>query len=52
MVLKKLTTEQKNKLTKHKAHHSDKHIKSMRMAMMSGKSFDAAHKDATKKVGK
>jgi hypothetical protein len=52
MVLKKLTTAQKNKLSKHKAHHTEKHMKSMKASMMSGKSFVTAHKDAMKKVGK
>ena len=48
----KLTDEQKDKLEKHKKNHSDKHIKSMRMNMLKGDSFEEAHKKAQKKVGK
>ena len=48
----KLTQEQKDKLEKHKAHHSNKHIASMRMSMLKGESFDSAHKKANKNVGK
>ena len=48
----KLTDEQKDKLEKHKKHHSDKHIKSMRMNMLKGDSFNEAHKKAQKSVGK
>ena len=50
--LKKLTKDQKNKLEKHKVHHTDKHMKSMRMMMMRGVSFEEAHKNAMKKFGK
>ena len=39
----------KKKLKKHKAHHSDKHIKSMRMRMLKGSTFQEAHKKAMKK---
>ena len=39
----------KKKLKKHKAHHSDKHIKSMRMSMLKGSTFQEAHKKAMKK---
>ena len=36
----------KKKLEKHKAHHSDKHLKSMRMSMLKGSTFEEAHKKA------
>ena len=39
-------------LGKHKAHHSDKHIKSMRMSMLKGSTFEEAHKKAMKSVSK
>ena len=52
MPLKKLTKQQKDKLKKHKEHHSEKHMRTMRMSMMRGKSFNEAHKEAMKKVGK
>ena len=42
----------KKKLKKHKAHHSDKHLKSMRMSMLKGSTFEEAHKKAMKSVGK
>ena len=42
----------KKKLEKHKAHHSDKHLKSMRMSLLKGSTFEEAHKKAMKSVGK
>ena len=42
----------KKKLEKHKAHHSDKHLKSMRLSMLKGSNFEKAHKKAMKSVGK
>ena len=42
----------KKKLEKHKAHHSDKHMKSMRMSMLKGSTFQEAHKKAMKSVSK
>ena len=39
----------KKQLEKHKAHHSDKHMKSMRMSMLKGSTFQEAHKKAMKK---
>ena len=42
----------KKKLEKHKAHHSDKHLKFMRMRMLKGSTFKDAHKKAMKSVGK
>ena len=50
--LKKLTKSQKDKLQKHSVHHTQKHMASMRMMMMRGASFEEAHKNAMKKVGK
>lgn len=50
--LRKLTDAQKAKLKKHSEHHSKRHMASMRMQMMQGSSFEAAHKRAMKKVGK
>ena len=47
-----LTAIDKKKLEKHKAHHSDKHIKSMRMSMLKGSTFEEAHKKAIKSVSK
>ena len=52
MTLKKLTKSQKEKLNMHSKHHTKKHLASMRMAMMNGKSFAQAHKMAQSKVGK
>jgi len=49
--MKKLTDAQKKKLGEHGKHHSKKHMASMRMAMMKGKSFSQAHTEAKKKVG-
>tara|TARA_R110000850_G_scaffold18053_1_gene54883 strand:+ start:239 stop:427 length:189 start_codon:yes stop_codon:yes gene_type:complete len=48
----KLTEEQKQKLEKHKEHHSNRHLASMRMSMLKGSTFDEAHKKAQKSVGK
>lgn len=50
--LKKLTAQQKNKLQEHSKHHSKRHMSMMRMMMMRGSSFDKAHTEAKKKVGK
>ena len=44
--------DDKKNLKKHKAHHSDKHLKSMRMSMLKGSTFEEAHKKAMKSVGK
>ena len=48
----KLSEDDKKKLEKHKKHHSNRHIASMRMNMLKGDSFEEAHKKAQKKVGK
>ena len=47
-----ISATDKKKLEKHKAHHSDKHLKSMRMHMLKGSTFEEAHAKATKSVGK
>ena len=47
--VKKLTPKQKADLKKHSVHHSKKHMASMRMNMMRGMSFAAAHKKAIQK---
>ncbi len=45
-MMKKLSEKQKKDLMKHSVHHSKKHMASMRMSMMRGMSFAAAHKKA------
>ena len=50
--MKKLTDSKKKQLEKHKVHHSNKHMASMRMNMMRGDTFKEAHNKAMKKVGK
>ena len=47
-----ISATDKKKLEKHKAHHSNKHLKSMRMSMLKGSTFEQAHKKANKTVGK
>ena len=47
-----ISATNKKKLEKHKAHHSDKHLKSMRMSLLKGSTFEEAHKKAMKSVGK
>ena len=47
-----ISATNKKKLEKHKAQHSDKHLKSMRMSMLKGSTFEQAHKKAMKNVGK
>ena len=42
----------KKKSGKHKAHHSDKHLKSTRMSMLKGSTFEEAHNKAMMSVGK
>jgi hypothetical protein len=42
----------KKRSENHKAHHSDKHLKSMRMSIRKGSTFEEAHKKAIKSVGK
>tara|TARA_E500000305_G_C4016201_1_gene235767 strand:- start:10 stop:183 length:174 start_codon:yes stop_codon:yes gene_type:complete len=50
--LKGLTDRQKATMKKHSVHHTAKHMASMKKAMLSGKSFNEAHKIAMKQVGK
>ena len=47
-----LTERQKAALKKHAAHHTAKHMAAMRAAMRRGQSFQAAHAQAQRKVGK
>tara|TARA_R100001594_G_scaffold48221_1_gene81070 strand:- start:13 stop:174 length:162 start_codon:yes stop_codon:yes gene_type:complete len=47
-----LTKVEESKLSKHKKHHSRKHIREMIKAMLRGRSFNAAHGMAMDKVGK
>jgi hypothetical protein len=47
-----ISSTDKKKLEKHKAHYSNKHLKSMRMSMLKGSTFEQAHKKANKTVGK
>ena len=47
-----ISATNKKKLEKHKAHHSDKHLKSIRMSMLKGSNFEEAHKKAMKSVSK
>jgi len=46
-----LTKKQKETLTKHKVHHTAKHMAEMKKLMNEGKSFTQAHKIAMQKVG-
>jgi len=48
----KLTKRQEDTLKRHKQHHTAKHMTFMRKEMRKGKTFNQAHKDAMKKVGK
>jgi len=48
----KLTQRQVDKLEKHSAHHSKKHMDLMRRLMREGKTFTTAHKEAQRQVGK
>lgn len=43
---------EKHLLNQHKAHHSAKHMNYMKREMKKGKSFEEAHKEAMKEVGK
>tara|TARA_R110001606_G_scaffold392024_1_gene560591 strand:+ start:420 stop:593 length:174 start_codon:yes stop_codon:yes gene_type:complete len=47
--MSKLTPAQEAKMKEHKKHHTAQHMKSMRTAMVAGKSFSAAHKLAQAK---
>ena len=50
--LKALTPYQKDKLKKHKVHHTKKHIDAMTKDMKKGMSFSKAHRKAMKNVGR
>ena len=50
--MRTLTVQQKNKLEKHKVHHSKKHVQEMKRGMRKGKTFSKAHALAQKSVGK
>tara|TARA_R100000995_G_scaffold63552_1_gene32884 strand:+ start:1274 stop:1420 length:147 start_codon:yes stop_codon:yes gene_type:complete len=47
-----MTEKEKKRLNKHKAHHTKKHMRSMRMLMKEGTSFTQAHNMTMKKIGK
>jgi hypothetical protein len=49
---KSLTKRQEDTLTKHSAHHTKKHMATMRQLMSAGKTFGESHKMALKKAGK
>tara|TARA_R100001463_G_scaffold51946_1_gene102674 strand:- start:315 stop:488 length:174 start_codon:yes stop_codon:yes gene_type:complete len=49
---KQLTQRQKDTLSRHKKHHTAKHMAEMRKLMKQGKTFGQSHKIAMKKVGK
>ena len=49
---RKLTKSQTDKLKRHSAHHTKKHMSMMRKMMREGKSFSQAHSTAMRKVGK
>ena len=50
--VKQLTKRQKDTLSRHSKHHTQKHMAMMRKLMRGGKTFTQAHKEAMKKVGK
>ena len=47
-----ISATNKKKLEKHKAHHSDKHLISMRISMLKGSTFEETYTKAMKSVGK
>ena len=49
---KELTQRQKDTLKKHSKHHTKKHMQYMYNSMRRGTSFNKAHVNAQKKVGK
>ena len=51
-VAKKLSPQQEEALSRHKKHHTDKHMSKMRRDMRKGSTFTQAHKAAMKEVGK
>ena len=50
--ISKLTKSQQNAMKKHSKHHTKKHIQYMYNSMRRGASFNKAHVNAQKKVGK
>jgi hypothetical protein len=48
----KLTKAQEAKMKEHKKHHTAKHMKDMRTAMVGGKTFTQAHTIAKKAMTK
>jgi hypothetical protein len=49
---KALTARQEAALKRHRAHHTAKHITSMRKAMRGGKTFTEAHRAAMRRAGR
>ena len=49
---KGLTKRQEASMKRHSKHHTAKHMKYMKILMMKGSTFTAAHKKAQKAVGK
>ena len=47
-----LTPRQKKTMSRHKVHHTKKHLRSMAASMRAGKTFTQAHNIAMRKVGK
>mgnify|MGYP002623290051 FL=1 len=52
MVGKAISEKDEKKLKAHSKHHTPKHIKDMRKRILSGKSFNQAHMESQKAVGK
>ena len=52
MTPRDLTKQQAQALRKHAVHHSKKHIAAMKKGLRAGKTFDAVHKEAMRRVGK
>ena len=50
--MKQLTKRQKDTLSRHSKHHTQKHMAHMRKLMRGGKTFTESHKIAMKKVGR
>ena len=48
----KLTKSQQSAMKKHSKHHTKKHIQYMTNSIKRGSTFNKAHKNAQKKVGK
>jgi len=51
-IKKTLTDPQKDKLKKHKVHHTPAHMTMMRKLMREGMSFTKAHNQTIKNIGK